>query len=618
MQSLHQPVKRVLGAGSVYSIPPYQRQYQWTSELWQALIHDVLTIGTAPEIDPPHWLGILLLTSDESVRFPDDDSLSNYSVIDGQQRLVTLVIWLSALSHHAKDNNENINFDLTKIAKLNAQKVDQIPLKIVLEDSWLDPRYEKFIESRVVQAYQYFRFILWLGEDALLEEQPIKMPKFELPDENNSLQDLWSKYLKSNKAGGLQRGKTVAVQNLIDATRNRLMVFTLIHEPRIDEPQAVIFDTLNGNRVQLEPLDHVRNSIFVRLEPDIASKLYDDNWEPIENNLRDLRMARQNPGVNFIYDYVISKGEKKRQGTINKTRGAAHFMKMTKSLKDQSLVDYLIDDFLVAMATWPVVVRQKDSALIHGVDTKIDQQVVDSITTIRELSSGPANPLVLHFLTARLNGKLSDKELLSRLSLVENYLVRLILSNEPLSPLRSRVMEICSYLENRTDEVTLKEALKKNGWIEDKVIQKDFERRELYEEAGPTALGAIFRGIEIQMSGSGANKFRVAKNQYTIEHIFPRKSGRWENDLGNWKSSVKKVSEYLDTFGNLTVVTQEHNSKVGNKPLSDKQNFPTIVGASAPLRIHEDWISAKQWTDKEIQARSRNLLNFALIRWPDL
>ena len=89
-----------------------------------------------------------MLTSDESVRFPDDDSLSNYSVIDGQQRLVTLVIWLSALFHHAKDNNEKINFDLTKIAKLNAQKVDQIPLKIVLEDSWLDPRYEKFAESR--------------------------------------------------------------------------------------------------------------------------------------------------------------------------------------------------------------------------------------------------------------------------------------------------------------------------------------------------------------------------------------------------------------------------------------------------------------------------------------
>ena len=249
MQSLNQPVKRVLGSGSVYSIPPYQRAYKWTDELWQALIHDVLTIGTAPDSEPPHWLGILLLTSDESVRFPDDDSLSNFSVIDGQQRLVTLVIWLRALYHHAKDSGELINFDFEKIAKVNAQKVDQIPLKIALEDLWLDPAYEKFSETSVVQAYHYFRFVLWLGEDALLEEQPIKVPKFVLPTNGVSVQELWTKYLSSSRAEGLTRGRPVATQGLIEATRARLLVFTLIHESRIDEPQAVLFDTLNGNRV---------------------------------------------------------------------------------------------------------------------------------------------------------------------------------------------------------------------------------------------------------------------------------------------------------------------------------------------------------------------------------
>jgi uncharacterized protein with ParB-like and HNH nuclease domain len=618
MQSLNQSVKHVLGAGSAYSIPPYQRQYQWSEELWQSLIHDVLTIGTAPDSEPPHWLGILLLTSDDTVRFPDDDSLSNYSVIDGQQRLVTLVIWLSALYHHAMDTNQKINFDLGKIAKVTAQKVDQIPLKIVQENLWLDKSYEKFAMSKVVQAYHYFRFILWLGEDALLEVQPIKVPKFEIPSDGISVEETWFKYLDSKKAEGLKRSKHVEVQELIEATRNRLMVFTLIHEPRIDEPQAVIFDTLNGNRTPLEPLDHVRNSIFVRLEPEVATSLFDNYWEPAENILRDLRLARQNPGVNFLYDYVISKGEKKRQGTINKTRGAIHFTKMTKNLKGLELADFLKEDVVVAMSTWPVIVRQRDSVVMHGIDTALDSTVLESISTIRELSAGPANPLVLHYVTERVKGKISDKDLLSRLALVESYLVRLILSNEPLSPLRSKMMEICSYLETRTDEITLREALKKHGWIDDKILEKDFEKRAMYEEAGPTALGAIFRGIEMQMSGSGANKFKVAKDQYTIEHIYPRKSGKWENDLSNWRTDVKKMDNFLDTFGNLTVVTQEHNSKVGNKPLTDKQKFPTIIGSSAPLRLHDDWVTAKQWTEKEIQTRSNNLLHFALKRWPDL
>ena len=293
-------------------------------------------------------------------------------------------------------------------------------------------------------------------------------------------------------------------------------------------------------------------------------------------------------------------------------------LKMTRNLKDLELADFLKDDVVVAMSTWPVVVRQRDSVVVHGIDTPLDATVLESISTIRELSSGPANPLVLHYVTERVKGNLSDKELLSKLALIENYLVRLILSNEPLSPLRSKMMEICAYLEKRTDEVTLREALEKNGWVEDKILQKDFEKRTMYEEAGPSALGAIFRGIEIQMSGSGANKFKVSKDQYTIEHIFPRKSGKWENDITKWKSDIKKMTNYLDTLGNLTVVTQEHNSKVGNKPLADKQKFPTIVGSSAPLRLHDDWITAKMWTEKEIQTRSQNLLHFALKRWPDL
>ena len=395
------------------------------------------------------------------------------------------------------------------------------------------------------------------------------------------------------------------------------MVFTLIHEPRVDEPQAVIFDTLNGNRVQLEPLDHVRNSIFVRLDSETASAIFDDCWKPSETLLRDLKFARNDPGVNFIYDYVISKGEKKRQGTINKSRGAAHFMRMTKNLKDKALADFIEDDVVVAMSTWPVVVRLRDTIELKGGNTTVETEVLESLSTIRELSTGPANPLVLHYLTSRLRGRISDKELITRLKLIEGYLVRMILSNEPLSPLRSKIMEICAYIENRTEEVVLQEALKKNGWVPDKNILRDFGRRSLYEEAGSSALGAIFRGIEIELSGQGANRFKVAKNYYTIEHIYPRKNGKWLQDLEGWKTTSKRMAPYLDSFGNLTVVTQEHNSKVGNKTLAEKQKFPTILGSSAPLRIHDEWLSAAQWTEKEIRARGSHLLELTLQHWAD-
>lgn len=618
MESLSQKVQQILGSNSVYSIPPYQRQYTWDEDLWQALIHDVAVMQDVPESEPAHWLGILLLTADETVKFPDDDSLARYSVIDGQQRLVTLVIWLSALYWHAKDNKQDIHFDIHKISKLNSQKVDQAPLKIVLDNKWLDRSAEPFRDSQILQAYMYFRFVLWLGQDSLMEEQAIKVPKFVQPDERASINDIWSKHLNSRRGRGLQRSNKVDAQKLIESTRRNLRVFTLIHEPLKDEPQAIIFDTLNGNRVQLEALDHVRNSVFLRLETQIASKIFDEHWEPAEHVLRDFKLKPQHPGVNFIYDYVISKGEKKKQGTINKNKGAAHFTRMTKSLKDQNLADFIVRDLVLAMRVWPVVVRQRDTIELDGTLIRIDEKILESITTIRELSAGPVNPLVLLYLGAHLKGELSFNEVLARLNLIENYLVRLILSNEPLSPLRSKMMDICGNIDEKLDESSLQKALLDSGWVRNEIIENNFVQRNMYEEATPSALGAIFRGIEIQLSGPGANRFKVAKKYYTIEHIYPRKNSKWKKDLKKWRTNEEKMKPYLHTLGNLTVVTGKHNSAVGNKSLKEKQDYPKVLGHSAPLRIHESWEDVGQWTESEIKKRSLKLLSKIFERWPDI
>ncbi|NCW43712.1 MAG: DUF262 domain-containing protein [Actinobacteria bacterium] len=560
MQSMTQTIKNVLTTGAIYSIPPYQRHYEWGPELWHNLIHDVLIAGTNKDTEPSHWLGILLLSQDESTRFPDDDSRTAYSVIDGQQRLVTLLIWLSALVHHAEDTKEQITFRLENLCKLVPQKADQAALDVVMKKLWLDKKYQPLHESRVLQAYHYFRFALWLGEDALLDEQPIKVPKFKL---DTPMIEYWTKYVSSNRGRDLVRGAPVKVKELIEATRSRLSIHTLIHEPRIDEPQAIIFDTLNG------------------------------------------------------HDYLISKGEKKRQGTINKNRGALHFNRMTRHLKDDKLAEFIKNDLTVAMSIWPVAIDKKRSVNIQGVEVGYPAAALELVSSIRELSSGPFNPLVLHYLVAYFNGLLDSQQLISNLFLIENYLVRQLLTLNPLSPLRSKVMDIAGNLDGRFDEISLKEALSKT-WVTDEEILTGVEKRSFYDELGPRALGAVFRGIEIQLSGSGANKFRVSKNEYTIEHIYPRKAGRWEDNLTNWKSSPKRVAPFIDTLGNLTVVTQEHNSKVGNSQLRQKQEHPTVIGASAPLRLHEDWLSAKKWTEVEIQERTLRLIGYALKRWPSL
>src|SRR2546423_4704504 len=86
------PLKRIFSADFVFTIPPYQRAYAWTTEESEELLQDLLRAmhGEEESIDelPPYFLGSIVLIKDDE---PDAQ------VVDGQQRLATLTMLLSAL-----------------------------------------------------------------------------------------------------------------------------------------------------------------------------------------------------------------------------------------------------------------------------------------------------------------------------------------------------------------------------------------------------------------------------------------------------------------------------------------------------------------------------------------
>lgn len=616
MQGEIKSLGEILTESSSYSIPPYQRQYQWNSERWQGFVSDVSNSLTSTEGSPQHWLGILLLSKDNQITLPGDSEPSNYMVIDGQQRLVTVIVWIAALVHHAKSSGETINFDLDSISELAVQVSDQKPLQVVLKGLWEDPQYESLRGSQIVQAYRYFRYILWLGSDAVSEEYEIAIPAWKNRVEGESYDSLYEKFLTTTSGSKVPRGSKCDCNLLLSATLQRLSIFVLVHDAQSDEPVAAIFDTLNGMRTELEPLDHVRNSIFVRLNKSDSDDLFNNYWTEAEDGIRDVRLKGLKPGISFLYDYVISKGEKKRQGTISRPKGASHFARMTKDLSGEELSDYMKNQLIPAMASWPVVIRKRDSIKYEGTEIFLTPRTVELLDSIRDLSKNPANPLVLLYLCARVKGKLTNSQLESRLFSIESFLARQVLALIPLSPLRARIMDIASDLDSDTSEAKLKAVLKSQKLESDANIRTKSKKGN-YGNLEPVQLGAIFRGIERTLSGKHAMNFKIGANDYTIEHIYPKKDEKWHVDFRTWRTDVVKMRASLQLLGNITVVSKEHNSKVGNKRFSQKQSFPSGVGRAAPLKIHDDWLSAEKWTEKEIQKRTERLISSALKHWPN-
>jgi hypothetical protein len=461
--------------------------------------------------------------------------------------------------------------------------------------------------------------LLWLGQAAISEEDPVKFPEFKNPNAELSFEEQWKQFTESKKGKSIPRGSAVNVDDLLRGTLVRLSIYSLIHNPVTDESQAVIFDTLNGKHQELEPLDHVRNSLFVRIENLEATNLYREFWYPAETALRKVTLKNMKPGKAFIYDYVISKGEKKRQKNINATRGYSHFATMIKGIKDPEIPEFIKNDLVPAMLTWQVVVRAEDKVFFNGVDRQFPAEALQHMTNIRDLSVGPANPVVLHYATGFVTGKIVENKFIQALFLLENFIVRQILGGRAMSPLRARLMDIMGNVDGSFDVEKLSAALHSSDWVSDADLAKQVAEEELYLSATPKALGAIFRGIERSLSGPGAMRFVIGKDtgNYSIEHIYPQKNTLWLPDLEIWGCDSSIIEKRKHTLGNLTVATKEHNSSVGNKTFTEKKNYPTVQGAVAPLSVNSDWLdpSITQWTPALIETRSIQLLAAALNYW---
>lgn len=613
MQPFTQAVGFWLGSSFAYLIPRYQRHYSWDDARWHDLVQDVLKAATAPDTSTQHWLGVMLVTSESATPNP-----TRYGVIDGQQRLVTLRVWLAALHDFAREGGILLPNAQTDFAEMTVQDADAPAFTAAISSAWREQRFsEPEFQTGPLAAYRYFRWLLWLGSEAILSEDPVKMPRPRRGKHYARIEDFWSEWLAGHPT--TPQGGEVDILGMWNATQNKLTLHALIHEPhRGDEAPEEIFESLNGQRTPLEPLDHVRNSVFIRLSGNEADDLYETRWKPIEKRLMQTRTKRTLSATLFLYDFVISQGEFKRQGSIATKRGAAHFARMTRGMTSSALTRYVDDTFLAAMAAWPVALGRRSEADFAGHTTRLTPRTESLLKSIAHLSQNPATPLALRFLTARLQQRVSDSQLEELLFLVENYLARYFLSGLPMSPLRSQIMKLIGDIEEDTPS-GLQEALRGNRWLTDEEVLASSSTRPFYGPGfRPEQVMTIFRGIERKLSGGSASHplpFGRTDEDFTVEHIYPQDAKRWPVDLEAWGVSAGDMQTRLHALGNLTPVTVRYNKQATNKPFADKKALAQRPEVQPSLILNQDWIRENRWTSQEIDQRTRLLVEKALSYW---
>ena len=105
MDAGKQNLLNFLGQNQQLSIPIYQRKYSWTDKECNQLFEDVVRVGNSSD-EQNHFIGsIVYMNQKGHIASP----INKLMIIDGQQRITTISLFVSALSDYLfKNPNENI------------------------------------------------------------------------------------------------------------------------------------------------------------------------------------------------------------------------------------------------------------------------------------------------------------------------------------------------------------------------------------------------------------------------------------------------------------------------------------------------------------------------------
>lgn len=147
-------------------VPVYQRQYRWDIGGCEQLLSDVRAVARE-DSSHRHFIGSILSAADDS------DADTDLVLIDGQQRITTLMLLVAALRHAVQDSDPRLAADLDRVL---VRPDDPTRTKLRPHDAWAE-LYESVVlerdghadrESRFDDNYAFFRSQVHADEAPLI------------------------------------------------------------------------------------------------------------------------------------------------------------------------------------------------------------------------------------------------------------------------------------------------------------------------------------------------------------------------------------------------------------------------------------------------------------------
>lgn len=538
-----------------FVIPIYQRTYSWTEQECRQLWDDILRTGTNSAVSA-HFVGSIVYIEKGLYQVMAQPPLL---VIDGQQRLTSVMLILEALARHLGDTEPVDGF--------SAKKLRSYYLLNPLEEG---ERGFKLILTQTDRASLL----------ALMQQKALPTPKSQRIAENFSFFEDRVKALGADLVG-LCNGLAKLV--IVDIALNRDQ----------DNPQ-LIFESMNSTGRELSQADLIRNYVLMGLEPVHQTRIYEDHWHPMEVAFPQEAYGSHFDG--FMRHYLTFK-----TGEIPNVRDV--YLAFKAYAREANGAAHSVDDLVADIHTF----AEHYGKMALGTET--DKDLAAAFQDLRELKVDVAYPFLLELYQDYVGGTLPKADFIRAVRLVESYVFRRAICAIPTNSLNKtfatfgRELRKDRYLESI--EAHLMTLPSYRRFPNDDEFRLELARRDLYNFRS--------RSYWLRRLENDGRKERVPVDEYTIEHILPQNenlSQAWRSALGPDWQAVQET--WLHTLGNLTLTG--YNAEYSDRPFLEKRDMQGGFKES-PLRLNEGLGAVESWNETAIRDRAERLATRATLVW---
>lgn len=564
-------INGIFNGSRLLEIPFYQRTYVWNNDQWDRFLTDMEFVTKTKK---PYFLGSIIFKSGKA-----PDTWEHFSdckiVIDGQQRLTTLMIFFKVL---CLKKNENRLFERD----------------FCLEDGTI--------------ALQHGRTDIAAFEQVMRHEKPEEIPNVEPASQMISAFNFFLKKINPDKLD----------RNIIKQNVQFVCIDLLDGE---DEQQ--VFDTINSLGVRLTTAELLKNYFYNKNNV----QEYEQNWVAIfekdsetrlywEQELETGRIKRSL--IDIFFDAYFQIFLQNKQYNISTEDKIVYSRTDHLAKSYQNFIDHYCSGDKNAVLEQMAAYAECFAKTFRPEYCNMGLPAAPGIERINVIIFGLKTTTLIPYILYVAKNVENQDELQQIYGILESYLMKRMIVHAPTKNYNNLFTSLI--LNGVLDAKALKERLHKGSDATTFVPSDDdllngFQTAKLVNFQTRGILYLLEAGIRSPKSSTALLGF----NNYSLEHMMPKK---WRNNWAACSSDdlARQRDAMLLTLGNLAIIPQSLNTSIRDNSWDIKKagkgvNNPGLSICAAGLTILYDALQKDVWDETEIKKRAHWLYEQARSLW---